>query len=122
MATKDAELASDYLSGYLELSNSSQALYEIELGAASTFQPGLAQELFLINVLEAELELSPGETPHGSGVAGAGVTYRMRGFDTNGAVNGIVYWDSTTVDSTALNYTGSAGPVINIIISDVIGD
>jgi hypothetical protein len=120
MATKDANLASDYEDGFLFIADSNEALYEIELGAAVTFQPGLIEELFLIDIFPAELALELGVTPHSTGL-GSG-TYRMRGFDTNGSVNAIVYWNSATADSTAEDYTGSAGPVVNIIISDIVGD
>jgi hypothetical protein len=58
--------------------------------------------------------------PTGAG-GGGGATYRMRGFDQNGAVNSIVYWNATTVDSAAASYTGSAGPVVDIVVKAIVG-
>ena len=52
---------------------------------------------------------------------GGGSTYRMRGFDQNGAVNDYVFWDATEVDGDASEYTGSAGPVVDVILHKVIG-
>jgi len=61
-------------------------------------------------------------TASGTAVAGGtSVTYRMRGFDQNGAVNGYVFWSSTTVDDDASDYSGSAGPVVDIIVHKVVG-
>ena len=51
----------------------------------------------------------------------SGPTYRMRGFDQNGAVNDYVFWDSYNIDSGAADYAGSAGPVVDIIVHKVIG-
>jgi len=59
----------------------------------------------------------PGVSPT---LPGGGVTYRMRGFDQNVSVNRIVYWTATEVDSDASEYTGSAGPVVDIVVSKVI--
>jgi len=42
-------------------------------------------------------------------------TYLMRGFDTNVSVNTTVYWFANSIDSTASQYKGSAGPVNNIV-------
>lgn len=55
------------------------------------------------------------------GAGAGGVTYRMRGFDTNGAVNRIVYWSSSNIDTAAVDYTGSAGPVIDVLVAEKIG-
>jgi hypothetical protein len=55
------------------------------------------------------------------GGGGAALVYRMRGFDQNVAVNDTVFWDSDHVDATAADYTGSAGPVINIVLQKKIG-
>jgi len=52
---------------------------------------------------------------------GGSVSYRMRGYDQNGAVNGYVFWTSTTVDDDASDYSGSAGPVVDIIVHKVVG-
>jgi hypothetical protein len=57
----------------------------------------------------------------GAEPGGGGLTYRMRGFDQNVSVNDIVFWDSDHVDATAADYTGSAGPVINIVVQKKIG-
>lgn len=51
----------------------------------------------------------------------AAINYRMRGFDENVSVNSTVYWTSTEVDADASEYTGSAGPVINIVVNDIVG-
>lgn len=59
--------------------------------------------------------------PDNEGGGGAGVTYRMRGFDQNGAVNDFVFWDSAEVDSDASDYSGSAGPVVDIVVHRVLG-
>ncbi|MBW2691001.1 MAG: hypothetical protein JRE57_00025 [Deltaproteobacteria bacterium] len=54
--------------------------------------------------------------------SGSGVVFVMRGFDQNGAVNDYVYWDSSTVDSGAVNYSGSAGPVVDVVVFDIRGE
>jgi len=46
--------------------------------------------------------------------------YRMRGFDSNTAVNRIVYWVANKIDTTAAQYTGSSGPVSDVIVAAVI--
>ena len=48
--------------------------------------------------------------------------YHMRGFDQNGAVNDYVYWDAPAVDPGASSYTGSAGPVVDVVVFDIKGD
>lgn len=107
MAAKDADLARDVAHHHLYISNSKVARFEVELTATP---PGNREEtLFLAGAV-------------GGGTGGAGVTYRMRGYDTNVSVDSIVYWDSTGVDTNAEDYAGSAGPVINVIISDIVGD
>lgn len=58
--------------------------------------------------------------PLGAG-GGAAVNYRMRAFDTNGAVNDFVYWDSLTIDSAGSGYSGSAGPLTDIVVFDIRG-
>ncbi len=60
-------------------------------------------------------------TPSVPAGGGAGATYRMRGFDQNGAVNDFVFWDSAEVDSDASDYSGSAGPVVDIVVHRVLG-
>jgi len=57
-------------------------------------------------------------TPQSGG--GASFNYRMRGFDTNGSVNNIVYWNSVEIDSDASDYSGSAGPVVDIVIQRIV--
>jgi hypothetical protein len=52
---------------------------------------------------------------------GGGVIYRMRGFDENVGVDDTVFWDSDHVDATAADYTGSAGPVVDIVVQKKIG-
>lgn len=54
-----------------------------------------------------------------SGGAPATVTYTMRGFDQNGAVNDYVTWTSSEVDDDASDYAGSAGPVVDIVVLNV---
>jgi hypothetical protein len=108
MAQKDADMASDYGDRFLHLYKSNNARHEPVFSVINDPATDF-QELILLEVV-----------PGGSG--GAGKTYRMRGFDTNGAVNSTVYWNSTTIDADAADYTGSAGPVINIVVNDVIGD
>lgn len=49
---------------------------------------------------------------------GGGITFRMRAIDTTLART--VYWDSTAIDDTGTDYTGP-GPLIDIVISEVIG-
>ena len=51
---------------------------------------------------------------------GASFTYRMRGFDSNGAVNSTVYWNSSEADADASDYSGSAGPVVDIVIQRIV--
>ncbi len=55
-------------------------------------------------------------------LAGGGVTYRMRGFDQNVAVDDIVFWDSDHVDADASDYSGSAGPVVDIVVQKKTGN
>jgi len=59
--------------------------------------------------------------PADVGGGGPTVVYRMRGFDQNGSVNDYVYWDSTEVDADASDYSGSAGPVVDIVLQKVLG-
>lgn len=40
---------------------------------------------------------------------------RMRGFDTNILINKTVYWNAPFIDNLASQYTGSAGPVIDVV-------
>lgn len=102
-------------------STASVARFEAELATGPKMVDGdRIEELVLVGSFAARLEIELQTTPHSTGL-GSG-TYRMRGFDTNGSVNGIVYWNSAVADSAAEDYTGSAGPVVNIIISDIIGD
>lgn len=56
-----------------------------------------------------------------AGGGGAALVYRMRGYDTNVAVDDTVFWNSDHVDATAADYTGSAGPVINIVLQKKLG-
>lgn len=53
---------------------------------------------------------------YNAGAASSGVTYRMRGFDQNGGVNDYVFWDSMEVDADASDYSGSAGPVVDVVL------
>lgn len=49
--------------------------------------------------------------------AGGGpLRYLMRAFDTNGAVNRFVYWYSEEIDSSGSVYSGSAGPLNEIVV------
>lgn len=106
MAQKDASLGNSQLisEGFFITHDSSGASYEITL--ASGTRPADTQRTLVI----------VGTTAAGSGVA----TYRMRGFDQNVSVNDIVYWTSTDIDSTATNYLGSAGPVVDIVVYKIL--
>lgn len=75
------------------------------------------------NPLAAEPVVKGAIAPSGSGgnTAPAAVTYRMRGFDTNGSVNDWVHWTANEIDSDASEYTGSAGPVTRISLVKEIG-
>ena len=55
---------------------------------------------------------------------GGGLTpiYRMRGFDQNVAVNGIVFWGADFVDYAAEAYTRSVGPVVDIVVHNKIAE
>jgi len=55
-----------------------------------------------------------------SGIA-PGINYRMRAFDQNGSVNDYVYWDSPVIDAFGTDYTGSAGPIVDIVVFDIRG-
>jgi hypothetical protein len=59
-------------------------------------------------------------TQIGGGGVGAVVTYRMRGYDQNVSVDRIVYWNATEPDADASEYTGSVGPVVDIVVVNVI--
>jgi hypothetical protein len=58
---------------------------------------------------------------HGSPVVvegGAGVTYRMRGFDVG--LGRYAFWSSSEVDSDASDYTGP-GAVVDIVVQAILG-
>ena len=57
-------------------------------------------------------------TTKGLVVGGDGVRYRMRGYDNS--LTRIVYWTTAFVDSVGTEYTGP-GPLIDIVVSNVIG-
>ena len=128
MAAKDADLTRDFSLDFVYVqAGTPVAAFEVSL--LTTPQQSLAggnptgdrtEELFLTEELGTVFEIELVATPHGTG-AGGGVTYRMRGFDQNGSVNDYVFWSSSTVDSGAVNYAGSAGPVVDIVVHSRIG-
>lgn len=65
-----------------------------------------------------DFQFTPAES---GGAAGLVPSYRMRGFDQNVAVNAIVFWNSNSVDSAAADYSGSAGPVVDIVVHHYVG-
>lgn len=120
MAAKDADLARDLSLGFVYLTDEIAA-FEIELTTTPPESAGpRTREIVFIGDTDATFEIEATATPHGTG-GGAGVVYRMRGFDQNVSVNGYVFWSSSTVDSGATNYAGSAGPVVDIVVHSRIG-
>lgn len=124
MAAKDADLARGFSLDFVYISNDDVAGLELSLettpkqvdqGGGDRFE-----ELFLAEDLGTVLEVELVTTPHGSG-GGSTLTYRMRGFDQNGAVNDYVFWSSAEVDADASDYVGSAGPVVDIVVVDILG-
>lgn len=69
----------------------------------------------------AKKDSSRATTLNTLGRGGTSVNYRMRAFDTNGAVNDFVYWDSPQVDPIGSGYLGSAGPITDIVVFDIRG-
>jgi hypothetical protein len=55
----------------------------------------------------------------GGSINVAGVTYRMRGKD--GTLGRLVFWNSTSIDSSGTDYTGP-GPLTDIVVQMVIGN
>ena len=127
MAAKDADLTRDFSLDFVYVqAGTPVAAFEVSL--LTTPQQSLAggnptgdrtEELFLVPDLGTVLEIELVSTPHGSG--GSSAIYRMRGFDQNGAVNDFVSWNATSEDPTATQYAGSAGPVVNIRLIEIIG-
>ena len=127
MAAKDADLARDFSLDFVFIANDDFAAFEVSLLA--TPQQSLAganptgdrsEELVLVGDLGTIFEVEATLTPHGSG-GGSTLTYRMRGFDQNGSVNDYVFWSSAEIDSDASEYAGSAGPVVDIVVVDILG-
>jgi hypothetical protein len=58
------------------------------------------------------------EVGSGGGGGGGSLTYRMRGTDTT--LVETVFWSSATVDSGAGDY-GGPGPVVDIVVANVLG-
>jgi len=54
------------------------------------------------------------------GFYGSAHRFRMRGFDTNVAVNDWVYWYANHIDPLAQEYRQSAGPVTRITVVKVL--
>jgi hypothetical protein len=122
MAAKDADLARDFSLDFVFISNDDVAAFEVSLDTTPKQVSGdRSEELFLTEEVGVVFEIEATATPHGTGAGGTGVTYRMRGFDQNGAVNDYVFWSSSTVDSSASNYAGSAGPVVDIVVHSIVG-
>ena len=104
MAAKDADLAYEYTGDFLYLHQDTSAALEIVLDNGAAEDP-VDNDLFVYTT---------------DGITSPGVTYRMRGFDTNGAVNDYVFWDSGIEDPTGPNYSGP-GPLIDIVTFAKIG-
>jgi len=120
MAAKDADLTRDFSLDYVYINNTDVAQFEVSLLTTPQQSAGdRSEELFLTGDLGTVLEIELVSTPHGSG--GSSAIYRMRGFDQNGAVNDFVSWNATSEDPTATQYAGSAGPVVNIRLIEIIG-
>jgi hypothetical protein len=127
MAAKDADLARGYSLDFVYISNDDFANFEVSL--LETPQQSLAganptgdrtEELFIVPDVGTVLEIELITTPHGSG-GGSTLSYRMRGFDQHVSVNGYVFWSSSEVDDDASEYVGSAGPVVDIVVVDILG-
>ena len=121
MAAKNADLARGHFSAEIFLTEDLIAESELELEANISYEPASPGFIFLIEDFPAEIIATIGDTPASSPGGGSTITYRMRGFDQNGAVNGYVFWSSSEVDSDASDYAGSAGPVVDIVVVDILG-
>ena len=125
MAAKDADLARDFSLDSVFINNDGVAAFEISLETTPKIADQIGgdrtEELFLVPDVGTVFEVEAALTPHGSGEGGGGVTYRMRGFDQHVSVNDYVFWSSSTVDASASNYAGSAGPVVDIVVASIIG-
>ena len=55
-----------------------------------------------------------------TGGGGATITYRMRGRDAGLVPPRLVYWNSTIVDSTGIDYAGP-GPLSDVVLQLTIG-
>lgn len=98
MATKDADLASDYASD-----RALMLIEETTTAELTVVLEDLQYQSYSLSIVE-------------EGASGVLKPYRMSGFDQNVLVNDWVFWDATKVDSDASEYTGSAGPVVNIVV------
>lgn len=56
----------------------------------------------------------------GSSVGGTGVSFRMRGMDSDLAR--CVYWSSTSIDTLGDDYPGNSAALSDVVVSEVIGD
>lgn len=102
MATKDADLATDYADTSVYLSEITQAMFS----AAVINVPA---QTALPVVYMAQVGVG----------GGASLSYRMRGYDTT--LSSTVFWSSSTPDADSSDYLGP-GPVINIVVRSVSGE
>ena len=65
----------------------------------------------------AQAQQASGSGPVNSG--GTGLNFRMRATDTN--LGQVVYWFSSVVDAAGADYAGP-GPLVNIVVQNVLGD
>ena len=101
MAAKNANLARDYADGRMFLVDQLKAQFT---ATAIARAPTVRQPLAYI------LEV---------GTFSAGVTYRMRGFET--VLMKHVFWNSAGVDSTGANYPGDSGNLTDVGVQRIIG-
>lgn len=102
MAAKDADLASDYAPRTMFLVDELKAQY-----SATAIARAPTTKLGIVYLVES------------GPLAGGGVTYRMRGYDSD--LSRYVYWQSSNVDASGVDYSGNSGALTDVVVQNVIG-